>query len=253
MSQPPLDQDSTGASASVDAEWVFEKLLTPALSVAKELPKARATPETLFHFTSAEGLLGILKSRSVWASLSTSLNDASERVYAMDVVKDVVGGGVPGVAEQFLNSVTGILVGERPEGIDVDPMRAFVASFCDAENASSQWLHYGRSGTGFALAFAGPKLASEPFFLTAVEYSEAVQRELVADVFRRVDANIPEVGARIGHDKALRIAAVMALAGIELLSPCLKSESFASEREWRLISYQLVSNPDAGPSTWTIT
>jgi hypothetical protein len=39
-------------------------------------------PEILYHYTTREGLLGILRSRTVWATSIRFLNDASEYTYA---------------------------------------------------------------------------------------------------------------------------------------------------------------------------
>ncbi|MGA3345583.1 MAG: HepT-like ribonuclease domain-containing protein, partial [Terracidiphilus sp.] len=39
---------------------------------------SQAQPELLYHYTTQEGLLGILKSRSIWASHIRFLNDTSE-------------------------------------------------------------------------------------------------------------------------------------------------------------------------------
>ena len=44
----------------------------------------------LFHYTDAAGLLGILKSRSLWATDFRSLNDASEMHYGMDLAHGLI-------------------------------------------------------------------------------------------------------------------------------------------------------------------
>jgi hypothetical protein len=43
----------------------------------------------LFHYTDANGLLGILRSRSLWATHFQSLNDTSEMHYAIKPVERV--------------------------------------------------------------------------------------------------------------------------------------------------------------------
>jgi hypothetical protein len=49
-----------------------------------------ALMDTLFHYTSATGLRGILQSLSLWASDLRFLNDAQEAIYALDLVVDAV-------------------------------------------------------------------------------------------------------------------------------------------------------------------
>jgi len=46
--------------------------------------------ETLFHYTTAAGLLGILKNGNIWASDLRFLNDAQESVYARDMIIDAI-------------------------------------------------------------------------------------------------------------------------------------------------------------------
>jgi hypothetical protein len=41
------------------------------------------TPELLYHFTDSAGLIGIVTTKTLWASLATSLSDASETKYAV--------------------------------------------------------------------------------------------------------------------------------------------------------------------------
>jgi hypothetical protein len=41
-------------------------------------------PPRLFHFTDCDGAIGILRTKRLWASLATTLNDSSEIQYAVD-------------------------------------------------------------------------------------------------------------------------------------------------------------------------
>src|SRR3954447_7176655 len=47
-------------------------------------------PLTLYHYTDATGLLGVITSGTVWATHYEYLNDASEFKYAVGVMNDVV-------------------------------------------------------------------------------------------------------------------------------------------------------------------
>ena len=42
-------------------------------------------PKSLFHYTTAAGLLGILRESVLWATEARFLNDAQEAVYARDL------------------------------------------------------------------------------------------------------------------------------------------------------------------------
>jgi hypothetical protein len=46
--------------------------------------------QDLYHYTSADSLLGIAKSKALWASNVYFLNDSSEITHACDVLNDVL-------------------------------------------------------------------------------------------------------------------------------------------------------------------
>src|SRR3974390_2152835 len=44
----------------------------------------------LFHYTSLEGLIGIIEKRSIWATSILYLNDASEMIYSIGLFREQV-------------------------------------------------------------------------------------------------------------------------------------------------------------------
>jgi len=162
------------------ADLIVEMTLPPALKVAMGLagpPPAGG----LFHFTSTEGLVGIVTSKSLRASLSSSLNDASEGTYARDLAIEVAAAGVEGI-ETALCEATHRVLRNDPSvqtALTKPPMRVYLSSFCDSTASSLQWLHYGKLGMGIALEFEGTKIAASPFDLLRICYDPAEQRRLV--------------------------------------------------------------------------
>src|SRR6266571_5259447 len=51
-----------------------------------------AAPTQIYHFTDCDGLIGILKAKTLWASLATSLNDRSEMEYGRVLAREIVDG-----------------------------------------------------------------------------------------------------------------------------------------------------------------
>ncbi len=51
---------------------------------------ARHPPDSIYHYTTQLGLLGIVKEGKIWATMSRYLNDASEFVFAQEVARKVV-------------------------------------------------------------------------------------------------------------------------------------------------------------------
>ncbi len=50
----------------------------------------RKIEKTLYHYTTQEGFLGIIKNKEIWASHTQYLNDQKEYVHAIDLVKHVL-------------------------------------------------------------------------------------------------------------------------------------------------------------------
>src|SRR5579864_4314434 len=52
-------------------------------SVARPAP-----PQTIYHYTSQQGLLGIIQQRALWVSSIRHLNDAAESQFAIEIMKE---------------------------------------------------------------------------------------------------------------------------------------------------------------------
>jgi hypothetical protein len=147
-------------------------------------------PRELFHYTSPEGLIGIVTSRSLWASDMLSLNDASEAAYPYKLIADVLDTH-PGVAEEhrhrFMTQLTDYTF----------PLYTpFVACFCEDGDLLSQWRAYGSGGEGFAAAFSFSWLSSlenrAGFRLLRVIYDRAQQEDLILRLLQHVSSSLAE-------------------------------------------------------------
>jgi len=124
----------------------------------------------IWHYTNAQGLLGILGSRTLWASSADYLNDFSELhfgrtafIAALDRVVKQLGGSTDEHGKPLRGWglwVTAEHMRERfsPESVPRLP-GAFVTSFCSDGDLLSQWRGYS-GGAGFSIAFDEGLLAS---------------------------------------------------------------------------------------------
>ncbi|HZL19191.1 MAG TPA: hypothetical protein VFG23_15755 [Polyangia bacterium] len=55
-----------------------------AAALASSFFRSEDGPPRLFHYTSGDGLIGILKTRSLWASQATMLDDARQVHHGRD-------------------------------------------------------------------------------------------------------------------------------------------------------------------------
>lgn len=176
----------------------------------------------LFHYTSLPGLLGIVTSRTIWASDIRYLNDSLEYSLAAKIAREQLGGSY-----SFDKQLTGALEG-------LDQRDAFAVSLSENGDLLSQWRAYCEPGRGVSVGFDVTRLqqvtdAHDFVFMPAI-YDPEVQVHLVRLVVGNAVAAYEE-------RKLEREAIIDAFVDdMSLLARVLKHESFAEEREWRIIS-----------------
>jgi len=126
-------------------------------------------PELVYHYTSSEGMSGIVESGALWATDVLFMNDTTEAVYGFKVVRDAVAEWVSALdagddRRQLLHAIEFV-----PELIP----QVFVVSFSARRDDLSQWRAYCRAG-GYSLGFDRTMLGAG---LQVCEYDKARQRE----------------------------------------------------------------------------
>jgi hypothetical protein len=200
-------------------------------------------PQQLFHFSDLQGMVGILESRTLWASLATSLSDQSEVSYGLSRARALIQRGeVPGEAD-FLQSVERFLDPNNSPATFRLEWRTFIISFCSRVDLALQWLHYGRNGSGVVLAVDAARVRTKPFDLVEVLYEEARQDLLIRSVIKAAfDCLQHHIGLvpRKEVTSLASVAAHLTAQRIWMAAPRIKNHAFAEEREWRLITYDLI-------------
>jgi len=194
--------------------------------------------ETLYHYTSLAGMMGIIGSGILRASDIRYMNDSAELRHTLDLLnRQVTRRILSGVDNpEHLNAFLDWL-GRR---IVSGPM-LFGASFRANGNLLSQWRGYSVHGKGVSLGFDPSQIAAQAeaqgFSVGRCVYNPRTQERLIEDVIDSVE----RLGARDDSDRGgacfehleedlLRIAAI------------LKHPAFEEEQEWRIIS---PTTPDA--------
>ena len=227
---------------------------------------ATEKPPTLYHYTDAAGLMGIVDSGALWATHYAYLNDASEFRYAAGVMKEVVTEATADAKPdswkaRFLRVMS---QDDNPSVYNADSRDAdeqqFVACFCEGGDGLSQWRGYGKSIGGYSLGFkfadlqavekrinasqegktinqASPHIRAE--FLPCW-YSRKEQKALIADGFERALRHCETTRYPV-DDSSL---AALLRAILRSVSSCFKDPAFRDEHEWRLVVR--VWRPDSG-------
>lgn len=196
-------------------------------------------PPTLYHYTSMQGLLGIVESQKLWAADTRYLNDATESVYVFDLLKTHI--------LRRLTQTTGSAQTPYLELLQAMEKRkvwdVFVASFSEDGDSLSQWRAYSRGGIGFSVGFASSSLradhVSDPFGGTPHSVNSQLGKVVYLDddsdsaLEDLLDSSMK--GAQAFSSFARDIALPELATGfISVVAPMFKHYSFKEEREWRL-------------------
>lgn len=197
--------------------------------------------EILWHYTSADGFLGILQSSSLYATQVSSLNDANETIYASkifcDAVEVLIGEKEGDSTERlFLLKVLELV---RKENLVAFRGRSqfFVACFCGDQDDLTQWERYGKGG--YAIGFYARGLNREPnSTVYRVNYERPVHLEAakqLADATLRfyLEGLTPERFQE--PDKWAEDFLTAWDQWIYKLAPLVKDSTWRAENEFRLV------------------
>jgi hypothetical protein len=200
--------------------------------------------ETLYHYTTFSGFMGIIQRKNLWASDIRYMNDSAELRHTADLVKQEVnrrltgGHPSPGLLTSFLDWIAHRITNGH---------MLFGASFRTHGNLLSQWRGYSSPGKGVSIGFNSENIMEcarrQSFEVGKCIYDQETQRHLISQVLDAVehiyrmqsaallaaDSRQPVQSLYPGlfneiESDLLRIAAV------------LKHPSFQEEEEWRIVS-----------------
>jgi Protein of unknown function (DUF2971) len=181
----------------------------------------------LYHYTTAEGRQGIIKSKSIWASDYRFLNDPTEFNYGFSIFEEILAE----IAKELPSEAVDIIKNFRKTKPDVSLL---IASFCQEGDLLSQWRGY-NGAIGYAIGFDGDWLtqnaAAQEFQLVPAVYeSDATQKQIIIDKFSLLKSLLESPGQRTFWEN-VKIWWAQILTSIATL----KDEHFKEEREYRLV------------------
>lgn len=129
---------------------------TTSPSFATKLGLKTKPTKPLCHYTSQNGLIGILKSKAMYATDAAYLNDSQEVIYAINLAKEYFKNHHT-KDPRFTTEVDKIL--EKASGHAVH-LPVYVASFSEEPDLLSQWRGYCSSGPGFAISLSADRMSA---------------------------------------------------------------------------------------------
>src|SRR6266487_1004171 len=211
---------------------------------------ARQPPEKLYHYTSVEGIAGILRAKSVRATVVHYLNDAQEFRHAFGVARSVMANKVSISSNSDLAPLFAYLSDSLER---IEHVRIAVFSLTEEGDLLSQWRGYCPPGGGYSVAFSPTFLRTfldeHGFFLAPCTYDDTAHQALVEEVIDNVALVFRQVHQNSGasfdelKDKILPAFSMR----FSRVAPIIKHRSFAEEREWRIVSGLIADdNPHLG-------
>lgn len=195
-------------------------------------------PETLYHYTSQTGMLGIVENKEIWATHTQYMNDQREYLHALDLVEKEIRKRINSTADRDIR----YQLDEMCQGIQgIESMNVCVCSFSAVRDSLPQWRTYGGSTSGYAIGVSGDFLSTiverERFYLAPCLYKENDQLELVQAIVGLVLEENLERDRK--QEKVYLPRGGNLCAYLHRYAPILKDKAFSVEEEWRIISHPL--------------
>ena len=210
----------------------------------------------LYHYTTADGLKGIVENHELWATSAYYLNDLTEIMYGYQLIDEAVEAWRKKVNPPELSMAGGLVYAlQRQFGHDylkrniITPI--YLTCFCEEDNLLSQWRAYGQSG-GYSIGFRVLSegivygMKPEPSVYTArcvkVEYDRGEQLRRITELLDLLvpivdDAQVTEAIRSLEKPSAFGFEWVWGTIAEILMEESLgfKNPAFAVEKEWRLV------------------
>lgn len=205
---------------------------------------------TLYHYTTFKGLLGIIGSRTLWASDVRYMNDSAELRHTADLIKAEVQERIHG------GHANGNLLAQFADWVAyriTNGHMLFGASFRSHGNLLSQWRGYSTIGKGVSLGFCPEHILrcaqKQHFIIGKCIYEPHRQRALIKQVVHAVErlAEDKAGAASLASERSQLYRQAFASIEIDLLriAAILKHPSFREEKEWRIVSPVIANTAEA--------
>lgn len=212
------------------------------------LIKPSDVPDTLFHYTDAAGLVGMLSHHKIWLTDMRFLNDKTELIHTRNLVENVF--------DQFrshsLSKISEALIKRIRYWQEEDSEdEVFSFSLSAKGDDLSQWRGYAKEGHGFTIGFSGSKMMeahqkSDSFSFAQVHYNKNKQIHALLMAIRDI-ADLTEKQCAADPSRAedyIDSAAAFYDWIVESRSALNKHHSFVQEDEWRVFSYNIQNDDE---------
>lgn len=208
--------------------------------------KTTINSSIIYHYTSPEGILGILTNHTLWLSEITYMNDESEITYTFDLLTDILAQNNNEICQTFKDSLkTNIekrtqLPSNLFDYVHRDSI--FVACFSTKNDDLSLWNYYTKTGSmaGYNIGFKVDKLVEKVKSELKVMY-HFIYGKTICDKYKQEgyikeaieEYNLLYQKMPTTEDKENVLKSFWGL--IHIFSLFFKKEAFKNENEYRFV------------------
>jgi len=194
----------------------------------------------IYHYTTSQGLLGILGSECFWGTNILYLNDKSELLYARTLIETHIDRQIRAAPNSDVYRFLSLLK-HRYDPFQ-DNLDVYISCFCENGDLLSQWRSYGSAGGGYAVALE-PRVRDQPPATPAfisfrrVIYDPDVQRAYVEGSINKFVKILAEFRRNSPGNEIWEAAEKLTLRyflqEVGDYFWCFKDQAFSEEKEWR--------------------
>jgi hypothetical protein len=213
----------------------YERWCTPHVTTFNPVP---TTP--LYHYTTGNGLIEIIRSGELWSTQVACLNDSLELLYPSKLLNDKV----RAKSASAISAEVDFLLKQIDHGIAdpaIDTEGWFVACFSEDGDDLSQWRAYGGGEGGYAIEFDSEyiRLLQNPtMVLGKVEYNAERQDLFIENLLNNCIMFYLDGLRKRRSPSSEQWTSEFLLCWSNLamvFAPFIKHPKFNGEREWRLV------------------
>jgi len=186
-------------------------------------------PKQLFHYTTKEGFLGIIKSKELWASHILYQNDYLEYNLALDILKETIKKN-KNVLIKYHIEINSVF-----DELKIWLNKCFyVVSLSEEKDILSQWRGYANTIPGFCIGF-------KKYYLNQLktDYENIVIAKCIYDRTQQDSFILELLNDSLNNvsDKTNKNSTLSSQIALRMMSyaPLFKHEKFKEENEWRII------------------
>ena len=185
----------------------------------------------LYHYAPADAFIGIVETRTLWATDVLHMNDSLELAWGTKLVKEI--------CNKLIDTLSYATI---PQIYEPAPGRIFAACFTERADSLPQWRGYADDGLGYAVGLILENMPRPPRSvcrLVKIVYDEKLQRELVTQAFVQGGAAVKWIDDQKFDEEheldLLRLVKVRVSSALSRLVSLFKNPAFEYEQEWRYV------------------